>query len=332
MEFKDKYNFYTNQKDNTYENEISEFNDTYILYPNAKINLNLFVREKKETWWGQIYHRILSVMVPVSLYDRMIIKPGKFNVNYRYLSSENIPLLNHPDDEQKINLEKCIIRKTLEKLDLTEDKINYEIIIEKNIPLASGLGGASSDAAFFIKFLLEKNIIAFKNKKELLKKMCEIGSDLPFFYINEPAIVGGFGEKIIPIKLSQNLFFVVFQPFNKISTQKMYEMLDEINARKIIDEKNEKKLIKIFKKNLQNNKNYVSSLSEIANNDFEQIVSKIYNEFNDWKLLLKGSFFAQMSGAGSSIYGIFLSYKEAKNCYDSLKKIHGRVKICSCKI
>ncbi|HPC39067.1 MAG TPA: hypothetical protein PLF21_07125 [Exilispira sp.] len=320
------------------------FSDYYILYPNAKLNLNLFIGEKEKTWWTDqqgnplFYHRLLSVMVPINLYDRMIIKPGRFKVEYVFKKSSldnsfaNSSIDYFNNDLQKSISDNCIIKKVIEKFNLNEDKIDYEITIEKNIPLASGLGGGSSNAAFFIKFLMEKGIIKFKSQKELLRKTCEIGSDVPFFFINSPSIVSGFGEKITLIKNFNNLIFVIFQPFKKISTQLMYSELDNISNRKIINKKFEKKMIKKFKKNLQNTKNYVSSLSEIANNDFELIVSKKYDEFDKWKLLFKGSLFAQISGAGSSIFGVFSKYQDAKNCYENLKNIHGRVYICSCKI
>lgn len=299
-----------------------------ILYPNAKINLNLHIGNKEKTWWGKDYHRIISLMVPINIYDRMIIKEGEFDVTYKIKNNKN----EYEYEYDIVKVDDCIIKKTIEILKIPKEQIKYSIIIEKNIPFASGLGGASSNAAFFIKFLLEKKIIKFNNQEELLKKACEIGSDVPFFIFNKPSIVSGFGEKITLLKEFPRIFFVIFQPFEKISSKLMYEELDNLTERQIIQKKYEKKIIKKIKKNLQNNKNYVSSLIEIANNDFELIVFFKYSEFKNWKLLLTNSLFVQMSGAGSSIFGIYKNFEEAKKCFDNLLNIHGRVYICSCKI
>ncbi|MFN3411060.1 MAG: 4-(cytidine 5'-diphospho)-2-C-methyl-D-erythritol kinase [Exilispira sp.] len=319
-----------------------------ILYPNAKLNLNLFIGEKEKTWWDDYYHKILSIMVPIDLYDRIIIERGKFEVKYKFMDINNINMKNisgksyeylknmelqktRYDDNKTIEIENCIIRKVLKILDINEEKLNYKITIEKNIPLASGLGGASSDAAFFVKFLIEENIVKFKSEKEIFKKLCQIGSDVPFFYVNKPSIVSGFGEKVFPLNMIFNLYFVIIQPFSKISTKIMYEELDNYSNRKILHKIERKKNIKRYKKNLQNKKNYAFYLREIAGNDFESVITNRIYSYHEVTKDFKKSLFAQITGAGSSIFGVFQDFKDAKECYDYLKNIHGRVYICSCK-
>jgi len=301
-----------------------------ILYPNAKLNLNLYIGQKKKTWWGDWFHEISSFIVPINIFDRMIFKTGKFNIEYsKIISFED-------NSFETLKVEGCIIKKILKKFQLKEDDLNFNVTIEKNIPFSSGLGGPSTDAASFIKFLLEQNIIKFKDKKNILKTACEIGSDVPFFLYNRPAMVSGFGQKISTFKNFPMLYFVLIQPFKKISTKVMYDEIDKIRMNEKLKEQEFRKNKNIFKnfnkKYLQNTKNCVSSLSEIANNDFEIIVSKNYPEFNNWKLLFDKSLFVQISGAGSSIFGVYENYKDARICYDNLINIHGRVFICSCKI
>ncbi|GEM_PF-1697593 len=303
--------------------------DLYIIYPNAKININLYIGGKKKTWWGKYYHNISSLVVPINIFDRMVIKPGKFSVTYKKQD-----ILNNEKPEL-IQVENCIIKRVLEKFEIRERDLNFQITIEKNIPIASGLGGPSSDAAFFIKFLIEQKLIKHFNKREIYKKSCEIGSDIPFFLYNKPAVIYDFGEKIKAVKFFPKLYFVIIQPFKKISTEIMYNELDRFREekynKKLINEKIKKNFKKNNKKYLQNSKNNVSFLSEIADNDFELIVAENYPDFLDWKLLFEKSLFASMSGAGSSIFGVYGNYKDAKDCFNNLLNIHGRVYICSCK-
>ncbi|HQM88838.1 MAG TPA: hypothetical protein PK520_04470 [Exilispira sp.] len=292
-----------------------------ILYPNAKINLVLNIKNKSITKWKTKLHNLESLMVPITIYDRMIIKKSEsFSVKYI---------------DKMVNDEDCIILKTLDVFKIDRSKLDFSIDIKKNIPVKSGLGGASSDAAFFIKYLLQKGFLRNIKKNELFEKACEIGSDIPFFLENKPSIVTGFGEKVFPVSSFPLLFFVIVSYFEKESTKKMYDIYDDLVkikkdkefTKKFLNKhKNFKNIFfKIYKKNLQNDKKYVLYIKEIANNDFEQVLSILHPNFGELKNSCEDSLFGQISGAGPSLFYVFSEKLKAMNCFNNLRFYHGRV-------
>ena len=112
--------------------------DRIIIKAPAKINLFLHVLNKREDG----YHNIKSGITFINLFDEVYIKKNNsMIINYS-------GAFKPPQDFFK----DCIIKKTLKFLNL-ENKINLEINIKKNIPIQSGLGSASSNAAALIKGL-----------------------------------------------------------------------------------------------------------------------------------------------------------------------------------
>ena len=92
----------------------------------------------------------------ISLFDEVIAeKDVKFSVKYTGEFS--------PDNNK---FKDCIVEKIFSKLDL--DKPNYAFTIQKNIPIMSGLGSASSNAAAVIKILEKLNHIDLKEKPLLI--------------------------------------------------------------------------------------------------------------------------------------------------------------------
>ncbi len=317
-----------------------------ILYPNAKINLVLNIKDKSITSWKSNLHKLESLIVPITIYDRMIVRKSEsFSVKYIY-NKENIPkgdskeercAFRGEDIKNNFNIEEkdCIIFRTLDIFKIDRSKLDFSIDIEKNIPMKSGLGGASSDAAFFIKYLIQKGLLKYRNKYELFEKACQIGSDTPFFLENKPSIVTGFGEKVFSLSFFPLLFFVIVSDFEKESTKKMFDMYDDLVKIKkeekftkkfLIKQKNFKnKFFKFYKKNLQNDKKYVLYIKEIANNDFEQVLSILYPNFGELKNSCENSLFGQISGAGPSLFYVFSEKLKAMNCFNNLCFYHGRV-------
>jgi 4-diphosphocytidyl-2-C-methyl-D-erythritol kinase len=281
----------------------NKIDDTYIFYSNAKINIFLLIGPKDEKVG---LHKIYSFFLPVNLFDLIYVrKSDKFNLNYFNRFGE------------KLEVENCIINKINKILNIYP-KLNIKII--KNIPLGSGLGGASSNAANYLKILCFFDYIS-KNKMLDKKFLLKIGSDVPFFMYNKPAIVYNFGEKIKFVKnFPDNLFFLSISPNFSSKTSMMYYELD--NFRKDLKKeeiekkfnnkiKNQKKMLK---KLLKYDYTYIGNLE----NDFKHIFFKIFDiPLKNYPLnnINKKCY---LSGCGSTFFFI---YEDINALFKDMRKI-----------
>ncbi|MCX8058780.1 MAG: hypothetical protein N3A58_05155 [Spirochaetes bacterium] len=295
-----------------YDNKI--FN-TYVWYSNAKINLFLiigpYVKDKK-------LHKIYSLFIPIDLFDTFYVEKSDF-FNIIYYSSSG----------EKISVENCIIEK-INKLLNIKPKLSIKII--KNIPIGGGLGGASSNAFTYLKIL---NYFSYINMKKLKNKnfLLKIGSDVPFFLFNRPAIISRFGDKIKIIKNFPLKYYFIILNNNIFSrTSLMYNELDKERANL-----NENKIKEIFLKNIKNQKKILKNLIKYdyryvkeLYNDFETIFLKLFNiTLEHYSLDVKGVLKSILSGSGSSFINII---KSPDIEIDTLENIDKRNNVFKVKI
>ena len=108
----------------------------------------------------------------------------------------------------------------------TEVSVNWRIEIRKNIPVAAGMGGGSSDAALVLNFLNQTENQLFTDA-ELREIALGIGADVPFFLKPQPAVASGVGEVLRPLEF--NLDFIpllVVAPMFPVSTAWCFRQLD----------------------------------------------------------------------------------------------------------
>ena len=151
------------------------------IHANAKINLTLEVLGRREDG----YHEIASVMQTIGLFDEL-----------RFAPSDQLTLhCNLPELEDRTNL-------VLRAAELLKVHAGYpggaEIYLDKHIPLASGLGGGSSDAAATLVALNQLWGLDLGHE-DLLQLAAALGSDVPFFLRGGTALAEGRGEKITPL-------------------------------------------------------------------------------------------------------------------------------------
>lgn len=263
----------------------------------AKINLSLDIIKRLSSG----YHKIESVIQELELHD--IIKLKKIDKGIKLRTNANIC----PD-------KKNLAYKAAELL-IKNFKINkgVEITIEKNIPIAAGLGGGSSDAAATLKGM-NKLFNLNLSEKELIKISENIGMDVPFFILGSTVRVTGRGENVKRIEtLPNNIYFVLVKPNFNISTKHAYKNLDYEQAGKKL--KTAEMLNAIKEKNIK-------KIVENMHNDFEYTVCKEYPIINEikQKIIKNGALNALMSGSGPTVFGITQEEAVAKNIGDSLKK------------
>ena len=245
------------------------------VYSPAKINIFLKI-EGREVKSGM--HFINSLFAPIDLFDTIeIAESSVFSITTEGVS-ESIPT------------EKNIIFKAHSALQnyIGKELPKFDVRIRKSIPSGAGLGGGSSNAAAFLKFLngyCKLNL----SLTQLIDIASKVGSDVPFFVLGKPAIVKGLGEKTEPIHLPQtDDFFVLVNPEIHVNTGLAYSLFDKFYPN--CDTKNRVP-------------EHFSWKDEDIFNDFEEIVFAEFPEIARVKTELEaaGAHKVFMSGSGSTL-------------------------------
>lgn len=252
-----------------------------IRFPIAKINLGLYVTEKRP----DSYHNLETVFFPVpDLKDVLEAVPAKNAVPQMHLSG--LPVSG--------NLEDNLVWKAYTLLrDRFPEKIPaLDWHLHKAIPMGAGLGGGSSDGAQAL--LLLNDLCRLKiPENELLEMALSLGSDCPFFMYGKPCFASGRGEKMEPLSLSLEGYRIeIFPSEIHVSTGKAFGMMQPRHAPFDLRELPEIP---------------VSDWREVIGNDFEAPVFAMHPELAENKKALyeQGAVYAQMSGSGSALFGIF---------------------------
>jgi len=243
------------------------------------------------------YHELLTVFVPVGLYDKLIISKSEKGLEVYYRGREI------PNNQNNL-----VSRAAISFFEKTGIKKGIKITLIKNIPISSGLGGGSSNAATTLKGLnqLWPNALS---KEDLEKLALSLGADVPFFLLQKPAMARGIGEILQPIENFPSLWYVIVSPNLMISTAWTYERF-KLN---LTNNRNQNKMSS-FKKNIFN-------IPELLFNDLERVTLVKYPFLSSIKesLLQVGALGALMTGSGPSIFGLFDSAKKAQKAGNILK-------------
>lgn len=257
-----------------------------IVFPCAKINLGLNIVSNRDDG----YHNLETVFYPVPLYDALEIKymDPKFPSDVPCdLKVTGIDL----DCDEQWNL---VIRAyNLLAEDYELPRVHAHLM--KRIPTGAGLGGGSSDGAYMIRLLDERFRLNI-GIAEMERYAARLGADCAFFITAEPMYATGIGNILAPVDDSigflEGLYLAIVKPGISVSTVEAY--------RQIKPKKPAKCCLDIVRQPIE-------TWREELTNDFEPPVFAAHPELGDIKEKLydMGAIFAQMSGSGSAIYGIF---------------------------
>ncbi|MFQ6032480.1 MAG: 4-(cytidine 5'-diphospho)-2-C-methyl-D-erythritol kinase, partial [Candidatus Zixiibacteriota bacterium] len=185
------------------------------------------------------------------------------------------------------------------------------IEIEKQIPVSSGLGGGSSNAASTLKGMnqLFDLRISFEKLHSLASR---IGSDVPFFLHSGQAIARGRGERIVPIRLYSDYWLVLICPNLMISTRRVYEETK-------IDLTGDKLFVSLDF--CENKDEFFETLKQF-DNDLEKVVISRHTIIEQIKKILEnsGAIKSSMSGSGPAVYGLFEEKPQAEEVARKLKR------------
>jgi 4-diphosphocytidyl-2-C-methyl-D-erythritol kinase len=249
-----------------------------VLFPNAKINLGLNIIRKRSDG----YHELETVFYPIGLKDGLEFIENKHNkIEF---SSSGLSLNIQSGDN--------IVVKACRLLGADYSLPGLDIHLHKVIPLGGGLGGGSSDAAFFLKGLNDYFEIGL-SINQLKKYALKLGADCSFFLENKPAFAGGIGEEIQTIDLSLNGYYLLLvKPESGVGTKEAYAGIEPAVPE-----------FSLFESIKQSSEKWQNSVV----NDFEPFVFSLYPQIAEIKskLIDLGAVFASMSGSGSSVFGLF---------------------------
>ena len=278
-----------------------------VLFPNAKINLGLIITGKR----ADGYHNIETVFYPIPLKDALEILPAKSTIkrpgenngetilqNDLSFTCSGINVTGIPTD----NL--CVKAYHLLKKDFPVLP-PMSIHLHKAIPIGAGLGGGSSDAAFMLLGLNERYTLGL-SQAQLINYAIQLGSDCPFFIINQPCLGFGRGETLEPIQLDVSLYKVaLINPGIHINTGWAFNQLNKTLPSSTYNPQTVGSLKTIIAAP-------VDAWKDTLHNEFEQVVFEKYPEVNSIKEMLytNGAIYASMSGSGSSVFGLF--HKDVK--------------------
>ena len=250
----------------------------------SPLKLNLYLHLINKTCDG--YHNLESLMTFCDYGDFISIKKEK-----DFSFTIDGPFAKNLSKTENIILDAVKLLEEYAKF-----KINVHIKLTKNIPIASGMGGGSSNAATVIRCL--KDLFKISIEKNTLDSLLfSLGADVPFCFFRKTAIVKGKGENIefLSSKIPE-LPVLLINPLIEISTKKIFEGVRLSNQNRVDND------IDFFNSDL-----FFEGLND-RKNDLECVAERICPTIKEITSLLKtetNSKLVRMTGSGATCFGIF---------------------------
>ncbi len=251
----------------------------------AKLNVHLRVTGRRSDG----YHELVSVMVPVSLTDRVEVQPAPEGIEVvctgRAVASGD---------------QNLVWRAARAFLDRTGAEGGVSIRLHKRIPVSAGLGGGSSDAAATL-VALDRIWPGLMEDRALHRTAVELGADVPFFLSPAPSLARGIGDLLERLEVWPDLWYVLVKPPIEVSTAWVYGQLEmQLTTR-------------------ENDCTFESlreggfAVAELLENDLERVTQARFPVVKRLKeaLLNAGAEGALMTGSGPTVFGVFRTADQA---------------------
>ena len=270
----------------------------------AKVNLFFELTSKREDG----YHNVETLMVPLSLSDRLTFALREDGQIHLRLAASAFPqddvLGPVPTDKSNLVCKAAEVLQTRHQV-----KKGCDIFLCKRIPSAAGLGGGSSDAA---TALLGLNMLwgLGLDRATLMQHAAALGSDVAFFLQPGPAICTGRGEIVHSLRESYGWPVVIVKPPFGLSTKEVYGRCQAPPA-----PKSGAAAVAALKQDR------LAQLGAVLFNRLEQAASSL----TDWIDRLRKAFekagcrWHQLSGSGSAYFGLFPTWSQAVQTAAKLK-------------
>ena len=272
--------------------------DSCTLKAYAKINIGLDVTGKTDNG----YHLLKTVMQQVDLYDVITIERAEKGINFS-CDSKDVP----SDDT---NLAVKAAKLMTETYGIKE---GVNISLNKNIPVAAGMAGGSTDGAAVI-IGMNKVFDLDLTMQEMIDTGVKIGADIPFCIQGGCAIAEGIGEKLRELDNRTEMYTLIAKPPINVSTVHVYKTL---KWQEVIHPDMDRVIKGIM----------AGSMDDIVagmGNVLESVTCSEYDIINELKkaMLDIGASGSLMSGSGPTVFGLFKNKEEAVSAEKRLKDLY----------
>jgi len=264
----------------------------------GKINLGLDVLNRRSDG----YHEVKMLMQSIELHDVVYIRTTENRAIELSCDSQWVP-------SGRGNIAYKAAELMLERYNI---KNGVKIIIKKNIPVAAGLAGGSSNAAAVIKGF--NKIFELKlSSKEMMELGREIGADVPFCIMGGTMLAEGIGELLTVLKPLKDVNLLLVKPRIGVSTAWVFNSL---KLEGIIEHPEIDALVKATEQGSIDYlaKNMINVLETVTISK-HPVIGKIKNE-----LLRNGALGSMMSGSGPTVFGIYIDRQTAVKAFHQIKR------------
>ncbi|MBO1307781.1 4-(cytidine 5'-diphospho)-2-C-methyl-D-erythritol kinase [Enterococcus sp. 669A] len=262
----------------------------------AKINLGLDILGKRPDG----LHELSMVMASIDLADRLQLEEIPEN---KIIIETNKAFL--PTDKKN---------HVYEALELVKDRYQIDtglkVNIHKQIPVAAGLGGGSTDSAAALRAVNRLWQLGL-SMEELAALGAEVGSDVPYCVYSQTALVEGFGEKVTLLPSMPQCWVVVVKPRMSVSTRNIFSQI----VMEDLYHPNIDALIQAIE-----TQDYQMMTENLGNSMEVVTIAKhpIIQRIKD-RMMKYGADAAMMSGSGPTVYGLCRKHSRAQHIYNALK-------------
>ncbi|MGN0376605.1 MAG: 4-(cytidine 5'-diphospho)-2-C-methyl-D-erythritol kinase [Suilimivivens sp.] len=264
----------------------------------AKINLGLDVIRRRPDG----YHEVKMIMQTVGIYDVLTFQKTEEPLIRISLDNAELPC-------DRGNLIYKAAELIMQTFGIRE---GVKITLQKNIPIAAGMAGGSTDAAAVFHGLNE--LFQLHMNLEKMKKLgVKIGADVPYCIMGGTAFSEGIGEILTPVSAPPKAYLLIAKPDINVSTKFVYENLhaDTLSVHPDIDGMVEALKLGDLK-----------GITERMGNVLETVTVKEYPIIEKIKDEMKkaGAENALMSGSGPTVFGIYREEDTARKAYEIIKR------------
>lgn len=274
----------------------------------AKINLGLDICGRLDNG----YHKVKMVMQTVDIYDVLEFKKRR----------EPDIILSVDSHDTLGDISNNLIFKAAKLMvEYFSIKEGIEISLKKNIPVAAGMAGGSTDAAATMLAMNELFELG-QTKEQLMKLAVRLGADIPFCIMGGTALAEGIGEELTRLPAPPKAYILIAKPPVMVSTKEVYERFDakEITTHPDIDG-----IIGALEEGS------LTGISSRLGNVLENVTIELYPVIEEIKTFMKehGAINALMSGSGPTVFGIFDDEERANATAKALEatKMAGQIQV-----
>lgn len=273
--------------------------DKTVIKTHPKINISLDVLSKRPDG----YHEVKMIMQSLAIYDQVSVE---LTDDSEISVGTNVSYL--PNDKSNIAYKAAAL--FIEYFNIKNTGV--KIFIEKNIPVAAGMAGGSTNAAGVLKAL---NTLTGINcdEKTLMEIGVKVGADVPYCIYGKTALAEGLGEILTPIKQFPETVVCLAKPDVSVSTAEIFKAL---NAKKIEAHPDTKGIISAIEDG------DVYAVSKRMYNVLESVTAQKLPVINELKgiMLDYGAMGTIMTGSGPTVFGLFEDEIQAEKARQELAK------------